>query len=839
MKTKTQQLNKSAFNKISTSIIAGVLAFAVSCAAVQYIDLDPWMMFSYARIFMTVIFTMSLCILIFRNWKTFLGTLAALFFIAAVIAVIWIRNGVPEAFRIAATEYFTWLWHFITQWSESMELTWNFSYITSVGVSVLITMMMYFLLVKWFVYLPVFIMSISLFVAQWAVVREVNKFAFYVTLAALVILYFLQIFYERIKKIEKKGEVHAFMSPGKFIVAAIPIVLILLFTVMLIPKSDDPITWKWLDDKIKYRNLGGDKPIDFKVYDQFSLANTGFSAQAGMPGGSVELDYSHILDVYSSEITYLRGESWPYFDGKSWGGSSDEINYSEPIVKYEDYEPEKRMLLEPIYGWRFMNLNDWLQSDFSNFTGDRVLPGPDFNSVMGDHLLPDWFIRKKVDIVYAGVESKTLFSPMYSILTSFEGLSQVFVETDDTLETEETLRLFTFIHYDYLSMNKENTDLIETLKRSRQGMYYEAYINLAYITQNEDAYDNIQISNSMMYTLQDLYELYAMSDDYYWRYTALPDSLPERVTQIAEEITAPFDNDYEKVNAIEKYFHEGFSYNLVVPDVPPDRNFVDWFMFDSKVGYCTYYATSMVTLVRSIGLPARYVEGFVTPAGPQPGSRYPVLNSNAHAWVEVYFEGVGWVRFEPTLPFAGILEEEDNTSIDLGGEFEDPLDEHLDELDKEDQLIPNIIGGGSGGRGNRSSIPTGLLIIIIIIGSLIVLNVSVSLGRKILFSNIKSEKRFRIGYFEILRILNIRGIRLKRGMTLKELAVKIDDSYFASHVSMEDLTNIYYRAVYDDNEIPLEDFRKMEVFYKEFRYELNNELKLWEWLIYRFLFPII
>lgn len=837
MRTKTPQQNKGAFNKISTIIIAGVLAFAVSCAAVQYVDLDPWMMFSYVRIFMTVVVTMSLCLLIFRNWKTFLGTLAGLFFVVAIIAIIWIRNGVPEAFQIASTEYFTWLWHFITQWTESIELTWTFSYITSVGVSALITMLMYFLLVKWYIYLPVFIMSISLFIAQWAIVREVNKFAFYTTLAALVLLYFLQIFHERIRKIEKKGESHSFMSSGKFVMTALPIVLLLLFIVLLIPKSSEPITWKWLDDRIKYRNLGGDKPIDFKAYDQFSLANTGFSAEAGTPGGSVELDYTHILDVYSSEITYMRGESWPYFDGKSWSGSSEEINYSEPIVKYLDYEPERRMLLEPIYGWRFMNLNDWLQVEFSNFSGSRVLPGPDFNSVMGDHLLPDWFTRKTVDIVYAGVESKTLFSPMYSQLTSFEGLSQVFAETDDTLETEEILRLFSFIHYDYLSMDKENEALIDTLKRSRQGMYYEAYTNLAYITLNEDAYDNIQISNSMMYTIQDLYELYAMSEDYYWRYTGLPDSLPDRVTEKAKEITAPFDNNYEKVVAIEKYFHEGFTYNLTVPDVPIERNFVDWFMFDSKVGYCTYYATSMVTLVRSIGLPARYIEGFVTPAGPQPGSRYPVLNSNAHAWVEVYFEGVGWVRFEPTPPFAGVLEEEDDTPIIPDDEFEDPLDEHLDELDKEDQTGPLVTGGGN--NGNNNSIPTGLLLVIIVLGSLIILNVSVTLGRKFLFSNIKSEKRFKIGYFEILRILRIRGIKMKKGMTLKELAVIIDESYFAAHVSMEDLTNIYYRIIYDNNEIPQSDFENMEIFYKEFRYEFNNELKLWEWLIYRFLFPII
>ncbi len=821
---------------IGTGLLAGVLAFAVSSAAVQYIDLDPWMMFSYTRIIIAVFFTLSLSILIFRNWKTFVFTAGILVLASAIIAIIWARGGFSEVFTTSVTDYLKWLWDFIANWKESMELPWKYSYITTTGVSALITIMMYFLIVKWFVYLPVFLISLSMFIAQWAIVREVNKPAFYLTITSLIVLYFMYVYNTRIRKLRKNGETHEFMPPRRLIMIGVPFVAVLMIIVMLVPKSSEPIKWKWLDSKIKYRDYGGDKPIDYKAYDQFSLAATGFSEEPGTPGGSVKLDFTHILDVYSDGIVYLRGESWPYFNGTSWSGSSETQNYSEPVLEYQAYNADRMMLLEPVYGWRFMNLNNWFIGDFVEFEGTKVLPGPEFDSIMGDHLLPDWYERMEVDIVYAGVETKSLFAPLYSTLTSFEGLSEVFAETDDTLETKRPVRLYTNVQYDYLALDEENEKLTEALRESRRGIYYQLYTGLSYIVNNAESFSNLMITNSILDAMEDLYDLYTVSEDYYWRYTAVSDTLPGRVGELAAEITEEYDNDYDKVKALEDYFQEDFIYSLIVEDVPAERDFVDWFLFGSKEGYCTYYATSMTAMVRSIGLPARYVEGFITPAGPEPGSRYPVLNSNAHAWVEVYFEGLGWIPFEPTPPYS-----DPGYAYDPNVEFnrpgDDTLDENLDELDKEeDDFVPL---NPSGGGGKDGGMPLGLLIPIIILGALVLLNVSVRLGRKALFSNVTGKNSFKLGYLEILRLARIKGFKLKKGMTLMELAEQIDDSYFSAHVSMKNLTMIYYRAIYDDREIPREELGKIEIFYKDFRYEFNNELKLWEWFVYKILLPII
>src|SRR5699024_6506512 len=111
--------------------------------------------------------------------------------------------------------------------------------------------------------------------------------------------------------------------------------------------------------------------------------------------------------------------------------------------------------------------------------------------------------------------------------------------------------------------------------------------------------------------------------------------------------------------AIESYFaSNGFVYeteNVAVPSEQED--YVDQFLFDTRAGYCDNYSSSMVVLLRTLDIPARWVKGFTS--GEQISSSlddteevYEVTNANAHSWVEVYFSDVGWVPFEPTKGFS-------------------------------------------------------------------------------------------------------------------------------------------------------------------------------------------
>ena len=131
------------------------------------------------------------------------------------------------------------------------------------------------------------------------------------------------------------------------------------------------------------------------------------------------------------------------------------------------------------------------------------------------------------------------------------------------------------------------------------------------------------------------------------RYLALPRSVPERVHQLAQEIVEGRTNPYDRAKAIETYLRT-YPYDLEVSAPPEDQDVADYFLFDLKRGYCDYYASAMVVLARSSGIPARFVSGYSSGSYDAPNAQYVVRELNAHSWAEIYFPEIGWVEFEPT-----------------------------------------------------------------------------------------------------------------------------------------------------------------------------------------------
>ena len=131
------------------------------------------------------------------------------------------------------------------------------------------------------------------------------------------------------------------------------------------------------------------------------------------------------------------------------------------------------------------------------------------------------------------------------------------------------------------------------------------------------------------------------------RYTQLPDSTPDRVVEYTDELTAETETPYETATVVESHLREEWEYSLDVP--PPEDDVTDQFLFEMDAAYCTYFATAMVTMLRSQDIPARFVVGY-SEGERVDEDRWVVRGANAHAWVEVYFPETGWVEFEPTPP---------------------------------------------------------------------------------------------------------------------------------------------------------------------------------------------
>ncbi|MPY63071.1 transglutaminase family protein [Streptomyces spongiae] len=130
-------------------------------------------------------------------------------------------------------------------------------------------------------------------------------------------------------------------------------------------------------------------------------------------------------------------------------------------------------------------------------------------------------------------------------------------------------------------------------------------------------------------------------------FTKLPDSLPSVVARTARQVTAGSANNYERAVKLQDWFavSGGFTYDTQV-QVGSGSSAIARFLRD-KEGFCVHFSFAMASMARSLGIPARVAVGF-TPGSPQTDGSMAVGLRDAHAWPELYFEGVGWTRFEPT-----------------------------------------------------------------------------------------------------------------------------------------------------------------------------------------------
>ncbi|MFL5798636.1 MAG: DUF3488 and DUF4129 domain-containing transglutaminase family protein [Actinomycetota bacterium] len=132
-------------------------------------------------------------------------------------------------------------------------------------------------------------------------------------------------------------------------------------------------------------------------------------------------------------------------------------------------------------------------------------------------------------------------------------------------------------------------------------------------------------------------------------YTQLPEDLPSRVVELAHRITDRQPTTYDKVMAVQTWLQRNTEYNLDIAPDPPGVDAVDEFLFVRRQGFCEHISSAMAILLRAVGIPARLGVGF------GPGDHnlltgyYEVHESDAHAWVEVHYKGVGWQEYDPTF----------------------------------------------------------------------------------------------------------------------------------------------------------------------------------------------
>ncbi|MGE8037495.1 DUF4129 domain-containing transglutaminase family protein [Lysinibacillus sp. NPDC093692] len=308
------------------------------------------------------------------------------------------------------------------------------------------------------------------------------------------------------------------------------------------------------------------------------------------------------------------------------------------------------------------------------------------------------------------------------------------------------------------------------------------------------------------------------------RFLQLPDTLPQRVGNLAQEITQDKASVYDQIKAVEKYFSShGFRYDKKEVAIPSEgQDYVDQFLFDTKVGYCDNFSTSMVVLLRSAGIPARWVKGFA-PGNPGRISdglqEYQITNDNAHSWVEAYIPGTGWMEFEPTIGFSG------NVNIDYDIEQDTPQQEQVlepekkQEQPKKEEQEPKKESSSSTTFSFDSVwtwVKKHIYVWIALVILMIIASITLFMQRKTWIPKMqvrafrKKEAdwtTFDASYHVLTKQLSRIGLRRKDGETLRAFATRVDESLETEE--MQKLTAVYEQHIYgkDKQEV---DFAKLK-----------------------------
>lgn len=308
-----------------------------------------------------------------------------------------------------------------------------------------------------------------------------------------------------------------------------------------------------------------------------------------------------------------------------------------------------------------------------------------------------------------------------------------------------------------------------------------------------------------------------LPDSFVSKYTQTPSELPKRVATLANKITKDADSIYDKTKAIESYLSASGEFTYSTDDAketPNGADYVDQFLFETKIGYCDNFSTSMVIMLRTLGIPTRWAKGYTPGEGEKDPkgdkATYTITNNNAHSWPEVFFPGTGWVPFEPTATFSNPENFQEPTTETANKP--DTPNESSSEASKPDttEKTPEQTEGSSSTGETKQAeqaktdkvnntlkipswiwwIPVGL--IVVIITAVIVFRRRIR--SYLLLRTLKKNPTFSKTYVKLLKSLASYGYIRQSSETLRQFAVRVDTELGTNNFSK--LTKIHESNIY-------------------------------------------
>lgn len=418
---------------------------------------------------------------------------------------------------------------------------------------------------------------------------------------ALILCYILLTYAEWTQmgwKKERSRSVQAYM------VWIAPFIALYFVFMMFCSVSDEPYDWKLV--KNVYQHLAESlKKVSQGMLrsggEDYDLSLRGFSDRGDIGSNTLEND-REIMKIWDAgglvSNVYLSGKVYDTFDGRQW----IQLNEDDTKERYMD-------TVETMYAVR--KYDNKYFTDYMKYAG--------------------------LKINYQYFRSEYLFAPLKPLDIVYDGGSLDFRESGGSLFFDKAKGYGTEYEVPFYQLNVGQKGFDIFLNEAGTGQADEEI--LASLLGDLEKRTGVSVSvDDMKRHRQEVFDHYMGNVE-----------LSDEVWEYLARITAGARTDAEKLQAVEAEL-SAYEYTLnpgELPDTVTDGGaFLDYFLLESKAGYCSHFATAFVLLARAEEIPARYVQGFCVPL--ERNGETVVYSDMAHAWPEVYLDGIGWIPYEPT-----------------------------------------------------------------------------------------------------------------------------------------------------------------------------------------------
>jgi hypothetical protein len=705
--------------------------------------------------------------------------------------------------------------------------------------SAIVALPVYTFLVRYFRFYPLIVPGLIFFMIVWGINRNVHKLSFYIFIIIAIICFILHKYIQH----RKNNSLESSVARGSFFIYFFPVAIIVIIAASVFPVNPLPIQWPWMDRKINDLYWDIHTRLNVDRYDNFSLDRTGFGNPSKL-GGPVRPDNTPVLLVHAPTRVYLRGAVYDKYSGIGWEASN--------INPYEFLNDRTLDHDDLIFGWKAAcwnkgiysldNFNEYIKSGQMNYY--NIKTQNDFIEFLLQERTPPLIKRlhpeKELTVRHLNVRTKTVFTPL-KVLDQITGLHNRYSLQEKyggVFVSERRLPGNSQYKINYLQPAYGMKELDNYYSISGNGIYqnFIVYLN-GFINQLEEY--NIPDLENVQSELEKILSIYQKLErhrnEIHAIYTQIPDSVPERVRHLALDLAGSLASPFEKVRALEVFLRDNFSFRYTLsPVVPPaGQDFVDFFLFDGREGYCSYYASALCIMARSLGIPARYVEGFVLPEYPDENGYYYVTNLNAHAWVEVYLEGVGWVIFEPTPPMYGAMDYTVSLSDSSGAGYYDPemYEDDEGELYLQDGIYIDIeLPDYSQVKSTSITVFLSVFAIFIII---LLMNQVFIFIRNIVLRIMSAKKSVPILYRYIVSLLSQAGCEVLPGETPKDYAARVDSRYRFDIMTMNEMVDLYYHVRFGNRLLDKYELKKLFAFVRDVKTKSADSMYIAKRFLYR------